>query len=176
MAIGKHYDLDTDGTLANNSDNTIASQKAVKTYVDSKTIVDSALSDSSTNPVQNKVIKSALDNKQDTLATQTAYSAKGSATKVPQITTNTLGQVTGITEIDITHQSIKTLKTDNTTAQSTSSSEAIAGNGTINLHKISKTGTFSDLLSKPTSISGYGALISQLSLAASFLWNLQCLQ
>lgn len=34
MPIGKHYDLDTDGTLANNSDNTIASQKAVKTYVD----------------------------------------------------------------------------------------------------------------------------------------------
>ena len=32
--IGKHYDLDTDGTLANNSDSTIASQKAVKTYVD----------------------------------------------------------------------------------------------------------------------------------------------
>lgn len=60
--IGKHYDLDTDGTLANNSDNTIASQKAVKTYVDNKTVVDSALSDSSTNPVQNKVVKSAIDN------------------------------------------------------------------------------------------------------------------
>ncbi len=43
MAIGKHYDLDIDGTLANNSDNTIASQKAVKTHVDSKTIVDSTL-------------------------------------------------------------------------------------------------------------------------------------
>ena len=40
--------------------------------------------------------------KQDALATQTAYSAKGSATKVPQITTNSLGQVTGITEITIT--------------------------------------------------------------------------
>lgn len=39
--------------------------------------------------------------KQNKLATQTAYSAKGSATKVPQITTNTLGQVTGITEVDI---------------------------------------------------------------------------
>lgn len=63
--IGKHYDLDTDGTLANNSDNTIASQKAVKTYVDNnKTVVDSALSDTSENPVQNKVIKSALDNVQ----------------------------------------------------------------------------------------------------------------
>lgn len=34
MVIGKHYDLDTDGTLANNSDNVIASQKAIKTYVD----------------------------------------------------------------------------------------------------------------------------------------------
>lgn len=63
--IGKHYDLDTDGTLANNSDSTIASQKAVKTYVDNnKTVVDSALSDTSENPVQNKVIKSALDNVQ----------------------------------------------------------------------------------------------------------------
>ena len=39
--------------------------------------------------------------KQDKLATQTAYSQKGSATKVPQITTNTLWQVTGITEVDI---------------------------------------------------------------------------
>ena len=60
--IGKHYDLDTDGTLANNSDSTIASQKAVKTYVDNnKTTVDSALSDTSQNPVQNKVIKNAID-------------------------------------------------------------------------------------------------------------------
>lgn len=63
--IGKHYDLDTDGTLANNSDSTIASQKAVKTYVDNnKTVVDSALSDTSENPVQNKVVKSALDSVQ----------------------------------------------------------------------------------------------------------------
>jgi len=63
--IGKHYDLDTDGTLANNSDSTIASQKAVKTYVDNnKTVVDAALSDTSENPVQNKVIKNALDNVQ----------------------------------------------------------------------------------------------------------------
>ena len=43
--------------------------------------------------------------KQDTLTTQTAYTTKGSATKVPQITTNTLGQVTWITEVTITHPS-----------------------------------------------------------------------
>ena len=55
----------------------------------------------------------------------------------------------GITALT-SHQPIKTLKTDNTTAQSTSSSEAIAGSGTINLHKVSKTGSYDDLLNKPT--------------------------
>lgn len=37
----------------------------------------------------------------DSIASQTAYSAKGTATKIPQITTNALGQVTTITEIEI---------------------------------------------------------------------------
>ena len=49
-----------------------------------------------------------------------------------------------------THQAIKTLKTDNATAQSPSSSEAVAGSGTINLHKVSKTGSYNDLLNKLT--------------------------
>ena len=44
---------------------------------------------------------------------------------------------------------IKTLDTNNTTAQSTSSSESIGGDGQIKLHKISKTGNYNDLLSKP---------------------------
>lgn len=39
------------------------------------------------------------------------------------------------------------LKTDNTSAQSTSASETISG--TINLHKVSKTGTYSDLIGTP---------------------------
>lgn len=60
-AIKKHYDLDTDGTLSNNSDIYIPSQKAIKTYVDNKTIVDDALSDTSENPVQNKAVKAAID-------------------------------------------------------------------------------------------------------------------
>lgn len=46
--------------------------------------------------------KYTWNSKQDALTAQTAYTSKGSATKVPQITTNTLGQVTGITEVDIT--------------------------------------------------------------------------
>lgn len=51
-----------------------------------------------------------------------------------------------------THQAIKTLKTDNTTAQATNASEAIAGTGTINLHKVAKTGSYSDLNDKPTNL------------------------
>lgn len=46
------------------------------------------------------------DLKQDKLTAQTAYTSKGSATKVPQITTNTLGQVTGITEVTITQPTV----------------------------------------------------------------------
>ena len=56
-------------------------------------------------------------------------------------------------------QSVKTLNTNNTTAQTASASEAIDGSGTINLHKVSKTGSYNDLLNKPTIPTvGNGAL------------------
>ena len=54
-----------------------------------------------TNYPSEKLVKDSLDDKQDALTTQTAYLSKGTATKVPQITTNSLGQVTGITEVTI---------------------------------------------------------------------------
>lgn len=62
-----------------------------------------------------KAVKTAVDAKQNALTTQTAYTSKGSATKVPQITTNNLWQVTGITEVDITHPS----QVDNTAYDNT---------------------------------------------------------
>ena len=52
-----------------------------------------------------------------------------------------------------THQSIKALNTNNTSAQTVSSSEAIAGSGTINLHKVAKTGSYNDLNDKPDSVT-----------------------
>lgn len=70
------------------------------------TITDT-YSATSSNGMSGKAVASAISGKQDTLTTQTAYSAKGSATKVPQITTNTLGQVTGITEVTITDNDTK---------------------------------------------------------------------
>ena len=48
------------------------------------------------------------------------------------------------------HQSIKSLDTTATTSQSTSASESINGSGTVTLHKIAKTGTYSDLIGTPT--------------------------
>jgi len=46
--------------------------------------------------------KYTWNNKQNALTTQTAYTTKWTATKVPTITTNTLWQVTAITETNIT--------------------------------------------------------------------------
>ena len=71
------------------------------TWPSSSTDADIALFDWATW----KIIKDSwkkLSNYQTALTTQTAYSSKGTATKVPTITTNTLWQVTGITETSIT--------------------------------------------------------------------------
>lgn len=57
-------------------------------------------------------------------------------------------------------QSVKSLDTTATTSQATAASEAIQGNGKIILHKVSKTGSYTDLLNKPTipSAANNGAL------------------
>ena len=71
---------------------------------------------------------------------------------------------TGIVDLGTvltTHQTIKTLKTNNDTAQEVSASESISGSGTINLHKVAKTGSYNDLLNTPdpvteSTVSGWG--------------------
>ena len=71
------------------------------TWPSSSTDADIALFDWATW----KIIKDSwkkLSNYQTALSTQTAYSSKGTATKVPTITTNTLWQVTAISETNIT--------------------------------------------------------------------------
>lgn len=94
--------------------------------------------------------KYTWNSKQDALTTQTAYSAKGSATKVPQITTNTLGQVTKIEEVTITQPTVNdstiTIQKNSTTVDSFTTNAASAK--TINITVPTKT---SDL----TNDSGY---------------------
>lgn len=75
------------------------------TWPSSSTDADIALFNWATG----KIIKDSwkkLSDYQTALSTQTAYTSKGSATKVPQITTNTLWQVTGITEVTITQPTV----------------------------------------------------------------------
>lgn len=54
-------------------------------------------------------------------------------------------------EIDIVNKDIdiNTLNTTNTTSLPTYNNESIKGTGTINLHKVSKTGSYDDLNDKP---------------------------
>ena len=60
----------------------------------------------SLNATQKAQALSNIGAQSSLVGTQTAYTTKGSAYKVPQISTNTLGQVTLITEVDIAAASI----------------------------------------------------------------------
>lgn len=80
---------------------------------------------------------------QTALATQTAYTAKGSATKVAQITTNNLGQVTGISEVTISQPTVYnktiTLQDNGTTVGSFTTNPS--ANKTIDFGNLVKSGT-----------------------------------
>ena len=53
-------------------------------------------------------LRTTWSGKQDALSTQTAYTTKWTSTKVPTITTNSLGQVTAITETSIDFPTVPT--------------------------------------------------------------------
>ena len=61
----------------------------------------------------------------------------------------------GKSNVGHTH-AIKTLNTDNSSIFPVSSSEAISGSGVINLHKVSKTGKFSDLNNRGEAFLSWG--------------------
>lgn len=62
--------------------------------------------------------------------------------------TYTASEVGALPDTTVIPSAPGTLKTNNTTAQSTSASESFSG--TINLHQVAKTGSYNDLLNKPT--------------------------
>lgn len=87
----------------------------------------------------------------DTGATSVEVVGSGNAVTAANYTASTrkLTLTKGTTFL-ISHQSIKSLNTNNTAAQTVNASEAIVGSGTINLHKVAKTGSYLDLLDTPT--------------------------
>lgn len=105
-----------------------------------------------------------ISGKQDKLSTQTAYTSKGSATKVPQITTNSLGQVTGITEVTITQPTVNngTLTIQKNGASVGTFTANQSGNSTANITVPTKT---SDLANDNDFItSDDGTIINIVSL------------
>ena len=116
-----------------------------------------------------------ISGKQDKLATQTAYTSKGSATKVPQITTNTLGQVTGISEVTISQPTVNngtlTIQKNGTNVQTFSANQS--GNATANI-------TVPTKVSELTNDSGYtsntgtitGVSVNSTSIATSGVANI----
>lgn len=78
--------------------------------------------------------------------------AEQSSLALLKLTFNNEGHITGkdsVSASDITPLvTFGTLNTNNSTAQTASSSESFGG--TIKLHKVSKTGSYNDLLNKPT--------------------------
>lgn len=85
-----------------------------------------------------------------------------------KVTVDGYGTVTAGENVDYltSHQSIKSINTNNTAAQTVNASEAIAGSGTINLHKVAKTGSYNDLSNKPTfvsSVNGSSGVITNVA-------------
>ena len=136
--------------------------------------LDNTPTANSDNLVKSGGVKSALDAKQDTLVSGTniktinnqsllgsgnltisggSGSGSGDENVIEAITFNgvaaTIDSSTKTAAITATIPSAPgTLNTTATTAQSTSSSEALSGS--VTLHKIAKTGAFSDLIGAPT--------------------------
>lgn len=67
----------------------------IRNLIPAPTTVDSSLSSSSTNPVQNKVINSALAGKSDTNHTHSEYASSSHNHAASEITSGTLGVVRG---------------------------------------------------------------------------------
>lgn len=141
---------------------TNGSEVAKKT--DIPTITDT-YSATSSDGMSGKAVASAISGKQNSLTTQTAYSAKGSATKVPQITTNTLGQVTGITEVTITQPTVNngtlTIQKNGANVQTFTANQS--GNVTANITVPTVTDTYSATSSDAMSGKAVASALSSFS-------------
>ena len=99
-----------------------------------------SVSDSGTSPNHTYTVTHA-----DT-STQASVTNTGT-TVIQSVGLDGLGHVTSLSSKTIDITSPGTLDTTATTTQSTSSSESLAGS--VTLHKVSKTGSYNDLLNKP---------------------------
>ena len=84
------------------------------------------------------------------------YSAVRGDQMVSYVTNYVPGAIKTWFDSNVHIPSIKTLNTNNSSIFPVSSSEAISGSGSINLHKVSKTGKFSDLSNRGEAFLSWG--------------------
>ena len=138
---------------------------SVNTKTWAVTLTADDISDSSTtNKFVTSTEKSTWNAKQNALTAQTAYTSKGSATKVPQITTNTLGQVTGITEVTISQPTVnnKTI----TFTQNWTTVWDITLNQSSN-----ETIAFTDTTYESKAAASWGTAVSLVTTWEKYTWN-----
>lgn len=130
--------------------------------------VDSTPTSGSTNVVTSGGVKTALDEATVTESTVSGWGfTKNTGTLTGVKFNGTSASVSnGVASITATIPAAPgTLNTTATTAQSTSASEALSGS--VTLHKVAKTGTYSDLIGKPTIPSAPGTLNTTATSAQS---------
>ena len=150
IKVGTNLSIDSNGVLSATDTTYVAAttsadglmSKSDKTKLDgieegaNKTIVDSALSDSSTNPVQNKIVKAALDGKAASDHTHSAYVNQnafsnvkvGSTTVAADTATDTLTLIAGTNVTitpDATNDKITIAATDTTYPVATQSANGL---------------------------------------------------
>ena len=99
--------------------------------------------------------KVKLDGLVDTGATSVRMTGSGNVVSTATYSAN-LRMITltkGVTAITA-HQSMKTLNTTTLAPQTASASESLTGSGTVNLHRIAKTGSYNDLNHTPWYFGG----------------------
>jgi hypothetical protein len=116
-------------------------------------VVDQTYDATSANAQSGVAMAGALAGKEDTisdLSTIRSGAAAGATAVQPGAlaAVATSGQYSDLTGTPTIPAAPGTLNTDNSTAQTAQSSEALSG--TVKLHKVSKTGSYNDLTNKPT--------------------------
>lgn len=133
------------------STQTYSSVKLNQTFMPKITSINKLSADLVEDGITNKVFtateKAKLGNIEDNAQVNTLTGVKVNGTSLA---------IDSDKNVDVL---IKKINTDNSQAQTTNSEEEIAGEGIINLHKIAKTGTASDLI-------GYNALAQASDLTA----------
>lgn len=141
LLTGKQDTLTFDSIPIENSTNPVTSGGLYTVITDNERVTAASLND----------LEDRKANSSDlaTVATSGSYNDLTDKPTIPAAITESTVSSWGFTKNIGTLTATKTINTDHTDKQVVNSSETTSGSGTINLHKVAKTGTYSDLIGTP---------------------------